>query len=171
MVSISLANGSDAEVKTREKLLALLSRYNLSKWHFTDVVRIEQGVVSHSHPVLTLNTRHLDDDAILLANYIHEQIHWFLSEHEVETINAISEIRRTYKSVPVGFPEGARNEHSTYLHLIVCFLEFKALVELLGRTKAQEALKRRDLYLWIYATVSRDFEEIAKIVASHGLEL
>ena len=38
--------------------------------------------------------------------------------------------------------EGARDEFSTYLHLIVCYLEFSAMKELLGEPKAREIMAR-----------------------------
>jgi hypothetical protein len=37
----------------------LLKQYDLSKWIFTRKVIIDQGEIPHSHPVLTLHTRHL----------------------------------------------------------------------------------------------------------------
>ncbi|HYX49972.1 MAG TPA: hypothetical protein VE843_09545, partial [Ktedonobacteraceae bacterium] len=53
---IVLVKVTEREWKTQEMLLSLFERYALDKWRYTEKVRIEQGVISHSHPVLTLNT-------------------------------------------------------------------------------------------------------------------
>jgi hypothetical protein len=74
-LTICLAHDSARERRTRDQLLALLARYEPQRWQCTDTVRIEQGVIPHSHPVLTLNTYVLGDDARLLAIYLHEQLH------------------------------------------------------------------------------------------------
>jgi hypothetical protein len=168
-VSISLANDSERERQTRDQLVALLQRYELRRWQFTDVVRIEQGVIPHSHPVLTLNTYVLGDDARLLAIYLHEQLHWFCEQHEAATERAIAELRDIYPVVPVGLPEGARSEFSSYLHLVICYLEYLALIELLGPGEAQRMVDGWTHYAWIYATVRRDLDTIGNIVARHDL--
>lgn len=169
-ISISLANGSEPEVKTRERLLALLERYDLSKWEFTCQVCIDgKARIPYSHPVLTLNTRHVNDDAMLLATYLHEQLHWFVSGPSWNA--AIKELRGLYPSVPVGGSEGARNQYSTYLHLIVCYLEYKALIELLGADEARRVLERKGHYKWIYASILRDYERIGEIVSPYSTGL
>ena len=77
-MSISLATGTEGEARARDQLLLLLDRYELHRWQFTSRVRIEQGAIPHSHPVLTLNTRYPDDDLLALSTYLHEQLHWFV---------------------------------------------------------------------------------------------
>ncbi|MEE8291959.1 MAG: hypothetical protein V3R80_10785, partial [Candidatus Tectomicrobia bacterium] len=96
------------------------------------------------HPVLTLNTRYLNDDTAQLATFVHEQIHWFLRNHleRAKTIAALTELRALYPTVPTQLPTGARGERSTYLHLIVCALELQALTELLDEQRARQQLER-----------------------------
>jgi hypothetical protein len=163
-VSILLANDSERERATRNQLVALLERYDLGRWQFTDQIRIEQGVVPHSHPVLTLNTYLLGDDARLLAVYLHEQLHWYCEQHEAATTRAIDELRDSYPYVPVGLPEGAKSEFSSYLHLIIGYLEYAALIELLSPDEARRVVVDWTHYTWIYATVLRDFNAIGDIV-------
>jgi non-ribosomal peptide synthetase component F len=76
---IELGQDSEREKETADLLSALVQSYDLRAWTFTRTVRIEEGVIPHSHPVLTLNTRHLEDREQLLALFLHEQIHWFLA--------------------------------------------------------------------------------------------
>jgi hypothetical protein len=170
-VNISLANDSERERQTRDQLVALLQRYDLDRWLFTDVVRIEQGVIPHSHPVLTLNTYVLGDDARLLAIYLHEQLHWFCDQREAATERAIEELRGIYPVVPVGLPEGAKSEFSSYLHLVIGDLEYAALIDVVGPDDARQVIEGwcQSHYTWIYATVLRDFDMIEAIVARHDL--
>ena len=65
-IEISLKNNSQSEIQTKEQLQRLLKTYDLSKWIFTKSVVIEENVIPHSHPVLTLSTRHIKDDELLL---------------------------------------------------------------------------------------------------------
>jgi hypothetical protein len=67
------------EERARAQLLRLCDEFNLTRWQFTDLVQIQNWVIPHSHPVLTLNTRWIDDDEYALATYIHEQLYWFVS--------------------------------------------------------------------------------------------
>lgn len=162
-LSIELGSGTEREIATKEQLLALLKKYDLQKWFFTKRVRIEEGAVSHSHPVLTLNTR-LRSELELLAVFIHEQLHWFVSERFQQTKTAIDELRALYPKVPVGQPQSARDEDSTYLHLIVCYLEYRALTELLGVEEATKIVKSLPYYQWIYKTVCTDALKIEDII-------
>lgn len=54
--------------------------------------RIEANAVAHSHPVLTLNTCHLDDDHKLLATFIHEQLHWGVTKLDKHTVTQLARV-------------------------------------------------------------------------------
>src|SRR6185295_14474693 len=136
-IEISLKNNTQAEIKTKEQLLKLLKNYDLSKWTFTKTIMIDEKSIPHSHPVLTLSTRHLKDDELLLSTFVHEQLHWYLASKSKETEDAYSELRAMFPKVPAGFPQGANDEESTYKHILVCYLEYQAVKELLGELKAK----------------------------------
>jgi nicotinamidase-related amidase len=125
-ISIELKHNSDRERRTEEQLQHLLSVYDLRRYTFTRTVAIDERSIPHSHPVLTLHTRHLNSDDQLLSTYVHEQIHWFLEQHLEQTQAAENDLRRIYPKVPVGFPDGSDDEEGTYLHLIACYLEMQA---------------------------------------------
>src|SRR5207249_4670064 len=57
-IDISVKTGIVQEMQAKIQLQRILKSYDLSKWIFTKSVLIERGAVPHSHPVLTLNTRH-----------------------------------------------------------------------------------------------------------------
>lgn len=168
-LTVDLVHGTEREIATKEQLLALLKKYDLSKWLFTKRVRIEEGATPHSHPVLTLNTRHLGDDTRLLSVFIHEQLHWFVSKRFQQTKAAIDELRTLYPQVPGEQPQGARTEESTYLHLIVCYLEYCTLTELVGIEKATKVLESLPYYRWIYKTVRTDTKRIKDIIQRYKL--
>lgn len=145
-----------ATIKMLEKLLA---DYDITKWIFTQEIIIDKDAIPHSHPVLTLHTRYLRDksgELGLLSTFIHEQIHWHLVEKDADTDAAIETLRKKYKNVPAGGSEGGRNEHSTYLHLIVCSLEYSGMEEMTSKTKAQEVMEGKTYYTWIYKTIIKD---------------
>src|ERR1051325_322669 len=125
-IEISLKQGSKDEQQTKAQLQRLLKTYDLAKWIFTKAVLIDEKSIPHSHPVLTLHTRHLKDDELLLSTFVHEQSHWLLTQNDKNAGEAIKELRVMFPKVPVGFPEGADDEASTYLHLIVIYLEYSA---------------------------------------------
>jgi len=170
-IDIRLQSGTPLEERGRDQLRRLLRTYDLHKWLFTHDVLIQSGVIPHSHPVLTLNTRYVDDDTAQLATFVHEQLHWFLTDHveRAKTNAALTELRAFYPTVPTALPEGAMGERSTYLHLIVCHLELQALTALLGEQSARQQLERWTHYTWVYRTVLTETERIGELLRRHGV--
>ncbi len=170
-LDISLARGSKAEAQTKAQLQRLLGAYDLSAWIFTRSVVIDERAIPHSHPTLTLSARHLKDDELLLSTFVHEQLHWHLDQREKETEAAIKELRAMFPKVPAGHPEGARDERSTYLHLLVIYLEYRADRELMGELKARQVMEfwSKDHYTWIYKTVLERPRDIGTVALKHKL--
>jgi hypothetical protein len=172
-IEIKLRNDTESERQTKTQLERLLNSYDLSKYTFTRQVVIDEHSIPHSHPVLTLHTRHLNSDDQLLSTYVHEQLHWYLAAHDNQTRAAEAELRKLYPKVPVGYPDGAQDEESTYLHLIDCYLEMQADRRLMGQQRAADVMKfwAGDHYRWVYKTVVQDETQIAEIVKREALEL
>jgi len=172
-IEIKLRNDTDAERQTKVQLERLLNSYDLSKYTFTRQVVIDEHAIPHSHPVLSLHTRHLNSDDQLLSTYVHEQLHWYLAAHDKQTQAAEAELRKLYPKVPAGYPDGAQDEESTYLHLIDCYLELQADRHLMGPQRAAEVMQfwSGDHYRWVYKTVLQDEARIAEIVKRQNLEL
>jgi hypothetical protein len=168
---ISLKNGSSAEQQTKEQLLRLVKSYDLSTWIMTRKIEIDENAIPHSHPVLTLSTRHLKDDELLVSTFVHEQMHWFVLQDQENLGAALKELEEIYPTVPVGFPDGASDEDSTYLHLAVVYLEHRANRELLGELRAKQVIEfwATDHYRWIYKTVSENPQKIGQIMFRHNL--
>src|ERR1041384_65442 len=170
-IDITLKRGTKGEGLTKAQLQRLLKTYDLSKWIFTRSVIIEEDAIPHSHPVLTLSARHTKDDELLLSSFVHEQVHWFLSQNHDATEQAKKDLRALLPKVPADFPEGASDEESTYLHLIVNYLEYRADRELLGELKGRQVMEfwSNDHYKWIYKTVLERARDIGNIAFKHKL--
>jgi hypothetical protein len=146
-LSIELASGTPLERQGRDQLERLVRSYDLRPWLFTRTIRIQSRVIPHSHPVLTLNTRYLDNDTAQVATFIHEQLHWLLGARSAATDSAMADLRRLYPVVPRASPEGERDEESTYLHLLVCMLEFDAVRQVFGEAAARRTPRLAALHL------------------------
>jgi hypothetical protein len=178
-VSIELAHNRANEQQVKDQLGRLLKEYDLSRWIFTKKIRIEQGTRPHSHPVLTLNTRYATNDRLLLAGFVHEQIHWFLVGKGRDASKAIGEAAQRYPNAPESLSDGgAGNRSSTTLHLVVCQLEFESLRALLGADAARAVLEEQIKegtsglgYQWIYQKVLDDQNDLSALVRKHKLTL
>lgn len=172
-IHIELKNGTDAERETKMQLERLLKSYDLTAYTFTREVVIDEHSIPHSHPVLTLHTRHLRSDDLLLSTYLHEQLHWYLSAHPDQTQAAESDLRKMYAQIPVGGKDGAQNEESNYLHVIDCYLEMQADRAVMGSQRTSDVMKfwSGDHYRWIYRAVIEDEAQIAGVLAKDHLGL
>ena len=170
-IDIRVQQGTATEKQTREQLQRLLHTYDLSPWFFTKLIVIDEKAIPHSHPVLTLHTRHGRDDELLLSTFLHEELHWFLSQRQKDTEEAIKDLRVLFPSVPSVAPEGANGEDSTYLHLLDCYLEYGADQRVLGELRARQVMEfwATDHYTWVYKTVLASRREIGQVIATHNL--
>ena len=171
-LTIRTAHDSAPELATKTQLERLIAAHDLSQWTFTHEIVIDEKSIPHSHPVLTLHTRHLKQDDELLSTYLHEQLHWFLTEHPAETKAAEQDLTRLYPNVPVGYPEGAQDTESAYLHLLVCQLEQQADRVVLGDQRTTEVMQfwAGDHYRWVYRTVIQDEAKIEDILKRYHLD-
>lgn len=170
-LTIRTAHSSAPELATKAQFERLIGAYDLSQWMFTREIVIDEKSIPHSHPVLTLHTRHLKQDDELLSTYLHEQLHWFLTRHPAERKAAEQDLMKLYPTVPAGYPEGANDTESTYLHLLVCRLEQKADLAVMGEQRTSDVMQfwAGDHYRWVYRTVLHDGSKIDEILERHGL--
>ena len=170
-LDISLAHNSAPEKATREQLERVLKQYDASEFIWTNRIVIDSAAIPHSHPVLTLHTRHLKQDKQLLSTFLHEQYHWYEEKHKSDTDAAIAEMRRKWITLPVGAPEGADDEDSSYLHVIVCYAEFQELKRVIGEGDAKKIMDfwAADHYKAIYRLVITEEVAVGAIMRRHGL--
>ncbi len=171
IINIRLVHDNKAERQGREIILKFLKELDLKRNIFTKDIVIESKVIPHSHPVLTLNTRQVDDPNMYLATFIHEQIHWFFEPKKKETEKFIELMKESFSNPPSNKNAGgARDLESTYLHLGVCYYEFKELIRLLGSDEAKRIFKSSDVYTWIREQVLNKSYEIEKALKKSGLD-
>src|SRR5262249_16478889 len=119
-----------------------------------------------SDPVLTLSAGYLRDDELLLATYVHEQLHWYFVARGKDTRAAVQELQRVFPDAQTQPPGGSSGPYSTYQHMLVCPFEYKAAQELLGELKARQVMEfwANHHYTWVYRMVldrGRDIENVA----------
>jgi hypothetical protein len=171
--TLRLAHGSAREEEARAQCKRVLAAHDLTPWIQTRKIVFEQDVVPHSHPVLTLNTRHTKDDGLFVSTLIHEQTHWWLERHPRQTAAAVAELKTIYPNLPVGYPEGAGTLESSYSHLLVIGIELDGVHEVLGAAEEKRILAfwQGDHYRTLYRIVGADRERIRGILGKHGLRL
>lgn len=171
---IETATGSEEEERTRRLLAELLDEYDTSRWQFTDRVIIDERSLGHSHPVLTLGTTFPVRTRIgVLSNFLHEQIHWYLDARRQQCSAAIDEMRAMYPDPPDAAGGGARDQRSTYLHLVVNWLEIEALRSVVGSLETDDTLHtacRGGSYRWIYRRVLEERDAIGRVIRRHSLD-
>ena len=143
----------------------------MSGWIFTNSILVDETAIPHSHPVLTLNATHEQNETMALAEFVHEQLHWFEEQHAERRDQAIGETVLQYPIVPSARPEGAGDKSSTRLHLLVCYLEYQALKRLVGCHIARQtvfALSRHH-YCWVYRMVLTTEHQLEVIVRKYDL--
>jgi hypothetical protein len=95
-----------------------------------------------------------------------------LSERSNPTQEAIADLRNPFPTVPAGpAAGGAADEHSTYLHLLVCYLEQQAVLRLFAELKAKQVMDfwAADHYTWVYKTVLERSRDIGTVMRDHKL--
>ncbi|WP_148663623.1 hypothetical protein [Bosea vaviloviae] len=172
IVTIDLSETQRVSERIRTMLLSLRAEHDLAPCEYTRRVRIAPGEISHSHPVLTLNTM-VREESALLSLYLHEQMHWYVTwyshAHHDGWKTIWAALLDRYPNVPVVFPEGAHSAQSSYLHLIVNWLEIEATAGFLGREKAVEIAAKNFVYSGLYRIVLADWDALATLYGDHGL--
>lgn len=165
-LEFTFAQNSSAERATADQLRKTLEKYDVARWIYTRRIHIDERAIPHSHPVLTLHTRHNGDEDGLLATFLHEQFHW-LEEGNTHFRSAMDAYAKLYPDAPSRGPEGARDLESTYRHLLVCDLEFQIMTRLIGAERARRVLSANRHYTWIYDRVLND-AKVRSVAREHG---
>jgi hypothetical protein len=170
-IDVQTSHHTAREFQEKVELEQLLKKYDVSKYTFTRTVVIEERAMNHAFPTLTLNVHFLGSDDELLSSFLHEQLHWYLAQHRMAMEDAVRRLKQVYPRAPVGLPEGADTEYSTYGHLIDCYLEIQADRDLIGPERTDRVIKSKPWYTWIYNTILKDEDQIAALVKYEQLEL
>lgn len=169
-IGIGVKSGSPNELAAKTQLEKILKEYQVNDWLYTDTVVIDEKAIPHSHPVLTVNTRYLNNDPAQLATFLHEQFHWMVAARDKELELIMKAFASEYPDAPDALPLGARGKSSTYLHLLVCSLEYQAMIKLIGDERAKKLLQSWQHYTWVYDKVLTD-KRVMDIIRSQGFVL
>ena len=171
-IAIDLSEMQRVSESIRSMLLKLRSKHDLAKYEYTRQIRVAPGEFAHSHPILTLNTRVREENA-LLSLYLHEQMHWYENWYSHSNHDGWMEIwaslTRLYPDVPAAFPEGASTAQSSYLHLIVNWLEIAATADFLGMDEAIRIASGSLIYAGLYKIVLTDWDTLTCLYRDQGL--
>jgi len=158
--------------RVRNMLGDVRQRFDLSPFEYTKQVRIAPTEVPFSHPRITLNTW-VRDDLGLLSMYLHEQMHWYVTwyshSHVRDWQRLFERLRERYPDVPDGTAGGAHDEFSTYLHLLVNWLEIEAVSRFVDRDRVVQHVRALAFYRWIYQTVVDDHDWLKALYRELGL--
>ena len=69
------------------------------------------------------------------------------------------------------FPYGSGGEIDTHYHIMICYLEYKGLKQLIGELKALQVISfwQQDHYHWIYETILEDQLRLEKLASEMDL--
>ncbi len=158
-----------ATQQTRLEILHLARKYDLSSFLYTKKIVIDPKLEKTKwRPVITLNTRYKDHPPRLLAQLLHEELHWWMRDHKQNVQIAIPELKATFKGAPV--IKGSKDRDATYRHLLICWMEFRAISKYMGEETAMEVLQHfvaEKRFPWIYGKVLKDHKRIEKIVRNY----
>jgi hypothetical protein len=168
---IGLKNNAEDERQTRAQLEGLFDRYDLSPWMLAPAIEIDRDAIPHSHPVLTLHTRHLRDDLLLLSTLIHEEGHWRFDRDRTACAAAVTALQTAFPDLPLGFPDGADTAESNYENLVVVAWEDEGMQRLVGELAARQVMEfwASDHYRALYRTVLDHRREVRAILRAQGL--
>jgi hypothetical protein len=172
-LNIKTRHGSLREEQRKQQMERLAKQYDLAKYTITRDIMIEEGAINHSHPVLTLNLRFLDNDDLALSAYIHEQGHWLLTErYRADNPALFEDLQRTFPNLEIRPPAGDGELRSSYFHIAVCMLEWQAMEELVGPARARKVIewKQRDHYTAIYSTILDHREQVEQVLTRHHVK-
>jgi hypothetical protein len=161
------------EEQRKDQMERLAKQYDLKRYTITRDILIDRGAMNHSHPVLTLNLRFLDNDDLALSAYVHEQGHWVLTDrHRGDNPALFQDLQRAFPNLEVQPPQGDGELRSSYFHIAVCMLEWQAMEDLVGPERALKVIewKQGDHYKAIYAIVLNNRAQVEKVLDRYSVK-
>jgi hypothetical protein len=171
-VRLDLTAARRSAERVRDMLRRLRKSFDLTPFEYCRQVRIAPTEIPFSHPGITLGTW-VNDELALLASYLHEQMHWYVTwyshMHADQWRHILTNLRSRYPQVPTRGPDGASDEFSTYLHLIVNWLEIDATSRFFDRERVIAHARALPYYRWIYRTATDDWGPLGALYADQAL--
>ena len=164
--NITSKNNDPEELEVVEIVKGICQKYDIPA--FTQTVVVEKGVIPHSHPTLTLNTRVIDP-RLLLKTLIHEQFHWYVSQHP-QFKEGIAYLKTKYQD------DGEHNKSGKYPdsywgHIIVCFNTRNYLEYQLSEDDIQWVYEQWQAYPALEKLIIEKRDEIESDLSKYNLIL
>ncbi len=158
-----------ATAQTRLEILHLARKYDLSSFLYTKRILIDPKLEKTKwKPVIILNTKYKDHPQRLLAQLLHEELHWWMRDHKQNVQVAIPELKKTFRGAPR--IRDSKDPDSTYRHLIICWMEFRAVAKYMGEETSMEVIKhfvKEKRFPWIYSQLLKNHRAVEKIVRKY----
>jgi hypothetical protein len=171
-LKIKTKNAGPQEEERKQQMERLAKQYDLKKYTITRDILIDRSAMNHSHPVLTLNLRFLDNDDLALSAYVHEQGHWVLTGRGPRVNRPLfDDLQRSFPGLNYRVPDGDGEMISSYYHIAVCMLEWHAMEALVGPERARKVIewKQADHYKAVYSIVLNQHEQVESILNRNGV--
>ncbi len=165
-VDIRTTHGSEREQEGADALRAVIAEHDVRRFLLTDAVWVNGEIRGgFSHPLTLSPGTLLRGPLDALTTFLHEQMHWV----QGPGLDAATTEAAERWPDPPPLPEGAHSAQSSWLHLIVCTLEYMAVGELIGSVAAAALLRRQKHYGWMYGKIIADPGWFADLLGRHGL--
>jgi hypothetical protein len=166
-LTMATEQSTKAEIETMRLLKSFILQYNLDPWIKTRQICIQQGARSMSNP-LTLHTSYNDRPMMLLATFLHEQMHKLESLFEADFKGAMREVQAWCPPECLD-PSVCGNLKAAYGHFIVIFFEIDALKRLLGLPQTLDIIRQKEHNQWIYQKVQDNTDHLRSIYRRYHL--
>jgi hypothetical protein len=174
---VTAAHGDALEIRLKQHIEDDVTRHHLGQWLFTKKVVIDKNVwPPHSHPVLTLGVSYafLTDEVYRVSNLLHEEFHWDMQMNgRLSPEEVTAALKGSFPGLDPAPPQGSGSEVSTYSHVLVCYLEYRALAGLFGEEAALKSIRARRYYTDVYAIIvdSKNRPAIEAVLQRDGIPI
>jgi hypothetical protein len=156
-------------IKAHSLLNDLCSRYDLTPFAFTQRIRIDPGGESRARPVLTLGTGNVADPPLFLAEFLAQQIEWFLAGRNEAADRAAGALEGKFPHFYAQNPQLADRPTTLYRRLAAAWLEFEAMRRFFSEDEVDDVLRSHDEDRPVYRMMLRNRAAIADVMIEHGL--
>jgi hypothetical protein len=168
---IQVARLAPETIKAHALLDSLCARYDVTPFVFTQRVRIEPGGAVRSGAVLTLGTQSIGDPPRFLAEFLGQQMRWFLAAREAALGAAVAALETSFPDFHAQNRELADHPASLFRMVAAAWLELQAMLRFFDSDDVEDVLRSHDAARPVYRLVLRNRAAIGRIMEEHGLAI
>jgi hypothetical protein len=168
---IQVARLAPEAIKAHALLDSLCARYDLTPFVFTRRIRIDPGGAARARPVLTLGTGSIGDPPRFLAEFLGQQMEWFLAARDAAMGEAAAALAAAFPDFHEQNSALAANPVALFRMVAAAWLELQAMLRFFDAEDAEDALRGHDEARPVYRLVLRHRAAVGEIMEAHGLGL